>query len=35
MNKIPRSVQIHPNGKEYICISGASLIVTDLDDPHK
>lgn len=33
--QIPKSVLLHPNGYEYICISGASLIVTDIRDAHK
>ncbi|CAD8189831.1 unnamed protein product [Paramecium octaurelia] len=33
--RIPRSVILHPNGVEFICIAGASLIITDLRDAHK
>lgn len=35
VNQIHRSVILHPNGVEYICIAGASLIITDLRDSHK
>jgi hypothetical protein len=32
---VARSVILHPNGYEYICIAGASLIITDIGDAHK
>ena len=32
--KIIRGVWMHPNGKEYVLIAGASIVVGDLNDPH-
>jgi len=32
--RITRSVFLHPNSKDYVMISGASIIVGDLTDPH-
>jgi len=32
--KIPRSVYLHPNGKDYICIAGGCIVITNLSDPH-
>eukprot|EP01083_Nonionella_stella_P226586 804550_1 len=29
------SLQLHPNGKEFIAVSGACIVVSDLTDPHK
>lgn len=26
---------MHPNGKEFVYISGACIVITDLADPHK
>lgn len=33
--QIAKSVLLLPNGYEYICIAGASLIITDIRDSHK
>ena len=33
--KIVRSVYFHPNGKEFVCISGACIVICDLSDPHQ
>jgi len=32
--KIPRSVHLHPNSKDYVMIAGASIIIGDLTDIH-
>ncbi|KAL4432056.1 hypothetical protein ABPG74_017792 [Tetrahymena malaccensis] len=33
--KIPRCVYFHPNGQDFVYISGACIVITDLKDPHK
>jgi WD40 repeat protein len=32
--KIHNCVQLHPNGKDFVYISGACIVITDLKDPH-
>lgn len=32
--RIVRSVHLHPNGKDFIYISGGCIVVSDLTDPH-
>jgi hypothetical protein len=32
--KVPRSVYLHPNNKDYVYISGGCIVVSDLNDPH-
>jgi hypothetical protein len=32
--KVVRSVHLHPNARDYVTIAGASIIVSDLTDPH-
>ncbi|KRX10889.1 WD40-repeat-containing domain [Pseudocohnilembus persalinus] len=33
--KIHNSVYFHPNGKDFVYISGCCIVITDLNDPHK
>jgi WD40 repeat protein len=33
--KFPRSVLLHPNHQDYVYISGACIVITNLNDPHK
>ena len=33
--KIINSVFLHPNASEYVLIAGCSIIVGDLNDPHR
>jgi len=33
--KIVRAVYLHPNTKEFVYISGCSIVTCDLMDPHK
>lgn len=33
--KYHKSVFMHPNGNDFIYISGCCVVITDLNDPHK
>ena len=33
--RIVRSVYIHPSGKEFACISGGCIVISDMNDPHQ
>jgi cilia- and flagella-associated protein 52 len=33
--RIVRSVYLHPNGKDFVYISGACIVICDLQDPHQ
>ena len=31
---IPNSLHLHPNGKNIVSIAGASVVISDITDPH-
>ena len=33
--KIVRAIYLHPNSKEYVCISGGCIVICDLMDAHR